>query len=97
MFDCDKSSSKKTSSLLRKIAETIRLRKRATINSNAKWLEMIIYFPEFLPEDSDRIFDCIDENHINQIEKIIFLRIAFFQRIKLKKFDQFAVEENSHF
>jgi len=59
-------------------------------------MEMIISFPEFLPEESDRIFDCIDENHMNQIEKIIFLRIAFFRGIESKKFDQFIVEENSH-
>ncbi|CAF5204502.1 unnamed protein product, partial [Rotaria magnacalcarata] len=69
--------------------------------SNAKWLEIVIYFPEFFEEDDDELFDFIVKNStvfdmrkINEIQKIIFTRIFALQRKKLKKFYKLVPIEN---
>ncbi|CAM4953543.1 unnamed protein product [Rotaria socialis] len=69
--------------------------------SNAKWLEIVIYFPEFFEEDNDELFDFIVKNStvfdmrkIDEIQEIIFTRIFALQRKKLEKFYELVPIEN---
>ncbi|CAF1312704.1 unnamed protein product [Adineta steineri] len=64
-------------------------------NSNAKWLEVVIYFPQYFQEDNDQLYNCIKNN--DKIEKLIFEKIHTIQENSLKKFHTFVVEDKFDF
>ncbi|CAF1165477.1 unnamed protein product [Didymodactylos carnosus] len=67
--------------------------------SNAKWLEVVIHFPETFEENNDQ---CIRENQtstdmniIDKIQEIIFERVFILQEEKLNKFYKLMLKEKS--
>ncbi|CAF3934964.1 unnamed protein product [Rotaria magnacalcarata] len=77
-------------------------------HSNAIWLEIIIYFPEFFEIDNEELLNLIekkqyllDDNEVNKIQNFIFNRIALLQEENIKKafenFHGFANREQDSF
>ncbi|CAF4137894.1 unnamed protein product, partial [Rotaria sordida] len=68
-------------------------------NSNAKWLEVIIYFPEFFEDNNEFLFNSIVKysNEINKIQTIIFERTFEIQEKKLENFYKLISKENDDF
>ncbi|CAF1483894.1 unnamed protein product, partial [Rotaria sordida] len=66
--------------------------------SDAKWLEIIIYFPEYFQTNIDEIFPLLHSEEVNQIQKIIFERVRCSQNTKLEKFYELIKPEkiNNH-